>query len=364
VKLVVPAAAYLDGYVDALERGWSPDNLRPERANEELLAIGEDASRFLAGLTDREAKGDPVKLPDGSLAPRLPGYHLWMWDEGFCGSINFRWQRGTEELPPHVLGHIGYSVVPWRQRLGHATRALGLMRERVHAEGLRYADITCDEDNVASRKVIEANGGCAIARFRKPESWGGKPSLRYRMYTAKPRPVVLETARLRLRQGRDEDAEPFAAMNADPRVMEHFVAPLTREQSDATLARVREGIDRRGWGWWLLERRDDGAFAGFTGLSPVREDFPMAPAVEVGWRLPVHAWGAGYATEAARAAIAFAFETLRLDEIVSFTATSNARSTAVMQRLGMAPDGAFEHPAVPEGHRIRTHVLYRLRNGD
>ena len=360
MELVQPSLDRLPAYVEALETGWSPDNLRPRFAAEQLGRIRDNAAAFVAGLTDREAKGGPITLPDGVQAPRLPGYHLWMWDGGFCGSIGLRWAPGTEVLPPHVLGHIGYSVVPWKRRAGHATRALGLMRERVRAEGLRYAELTCDVDNVGSRKVILANGGFPIERFRKPESWGGADSLRFRWYVDLPHPVELETPRLELRQWRDEDQPAFAAMNADPRVMEHFVAPLTRAESDALVERSRDAIDRRGWGLWALERRADGELLGFVGLTYVRDELPFAPAVEVGWRLAAHAWGAGYATEAARAALAFGFDTLGLARIVAFTAATNMRSMAVMKRLGMTQIGTFDHPAVPAGHRIRPHVLYEL----
>ena len=360
MELVQPSLDRLPAYREALEKGWSPDNLRPQAAVEQLERIREKASAFVAGLTDREARGGPITMPDGSRVPRLPGYHLWMWDGGFCGSINFRWQPGTEALPPHVLGHIGYAVVPWKQRAGHGTRALGSMRERVRAEGLRFADLTCDVANLASRKVILTNGGFPIARFRKPESWGGADSLRFRWYVDVPRPVELETPRLRLRQWHDEDKAAFAAMNADPRVMEHFVAPLTAQESDAFLERSRDAIERRGWGLWALERRADRELLGLVGLTFVRDEFPFAPVVEAAWRLVPRAWGAGYATEAARAAVEFGLGTLDLERIVAFTATTNVRSMAVMKRLGMKQVDMFEHPAVPQGHRIRPHVLYQL----
>lgn len=363
MELVQPSLDRLGSYLEALERGWSPDNLRPEAGAEHLRAAREDAARFVASLTDVEARGAPVRLPDGTRVARLPGYVLWMWDgEGFAGSINFRWQPGTERLPPHVMGHVGYAVVPWKRRRGYATRALALMRERVRAQGLRYADITCDVDNVASCKVVMANGGFPAGRFRKPESWGGTESLRLRWYTGLPLPVAIDAPRLRLRQWREEDKAPFAALNADPRVMEHFLAPLTREESDALVERARAAIERRGWGSWAVERRADGAFLGFVGLTVVRDELPMAPAVEVGWRLAAHGWGAGYATEAAQAALHFGFDVLELPEVVSYTASTNLRSMAVMRRLGMSRSGEFEHPGMPEGHRLRPHIIFRKGN--
>jgi len=181
MKLVWPAAEYLGGYTHALEQGWSPDNLRPEAAPEQLASIADDPVRFLTEQIDREAKGPKVVLPDGREVTRLPGYAQWLWDGEFCGSINFRWQPGTTELPPYCLGHIGYSVVPWKRRRGYATLALKLMLSQASYEGLPYVEIVTDADNVASRKVIEANGGKLIAEFRKPESYGGAESLRYRI---------------------------------------------------------------------------------------------------------------------------------------------------------------------------------------
>lgn len=179
MHLVWPAPEYLEGYVRALERGWSPDNVRPRAGREILERIKRDPAQFLAMQVDREAKGPPVMLPDGSTVPRLPGYHKWMWDGEFCGTIGFRWQPGTPELPPHVLGHIGYSVVPWKRRRGYATLALRLLLPEARTEGLPYVEITTDVDNVASQRVIEANGGRLIERFRKPAMYGGSESLRY-----------------------------------------------------------------------------------------------------------------------------------------------------------------------------------------
>jgi len=363
MRLVQPTLDHVPSYAQALERGWSPNNLRAEAGLEELRAIREDAASFVASLTDPEARGAPIRMPDGSLQPRLPGYVLWMWDEeGFAGSINFRWRPGTERLPEHVLGHLGYAVVPWKRERGYATRALGLMRERVRAQGLRYADLTCDADNLASRKVIVANGGFPLHRFRKPEAWGGKDSWLFRWYTGAPFTIEIETPRLRLRQWRDEDKAPFAALNADPRVMEHFLAPLTREESNYLVDRCRTAIERRGWGSWAVERREDGAFLGFTGLTVVRDELPMAPAVEVGWRMAVHAWGAGYATEAAQASLRFAFGTLEIPEVIAYTAWTNVRSMAVMRRLGMSERESFDHPSIPMGHRLRPHVVFSKEN--
>jgi len=184
MELVSPAAQYLSGYIHALKQGWSPDNLRPQAASEELARIAQDPIRFLAEQVDREAKGPPVILPDGSTVPRLPGYSRWMWDGEFCGTIGFRWQPGTMELPPYCLGHIGYSVVPWKRRRGYATRALQLLLPQARTEGLEYVELISDADNTASRRVIEANGGERIEVFHKSEENGGVESMRFRILLA------------------------------------------------------------------------------------------------------------------------------------------------------------------------------------
>jgi predicted acetyltransferase len=183
MQLVWPAIEYLDGYEDALRRGWSPDNERKElAAREELARIESDPVDFVASLVDREASGRPIPLPDGSLVKRLPGYHLWLWDGDFCGSIGFRWQPGTMELPPHCLGHIGFAVVPWKRNRGYATRALQLLIPEAKKEGLEYVELTTDVANKISQKVIESNGGVFVEHFQKLEQYGGKQAIRYRIY--------------------------------------------------------------------------------------------------------------------------------------------------------------------------------------
>jgi RimJ/RimL family protein N-acetyltransferase len=172
----------------------------------------------------------------------------------------------------------------------------------------------------------------------------------------------LTTDRLLLRQWKDSDYEPFAALNADPAVMEHFPAPMTTEASDGFVDRIRGDLDRRGFGLWALEVRDTGEFIGFTGLSVPSFEAHFTPAVEVGWRLAKGAWGNGYATEAALASLAYGFQTAGLEEIVSFTATPNLPSQRVMERIGMTHDeaGDFDHPRLEPGHRLERHVLYRI----
>jgi predicted acetyltransferase len=181
MKLVWPAQEYLPSYVDALRRGWSPDNMRQEAAIEELARIAQNADAFLTSMVDREARGAPIMLPDGSVVRRLPGYNRWMWDGEFCGRINLRWQPGTEALPPHCLGHIGYTVVPWKRRRGYATQALREALEDARGEGLRYVEITTDPDNVPSQRVIERNGGVLFEEFVAPAALGNGRKLRYRV---------------------------------------------------------------------------------------------------------------------------------------------------------------------------------------
>ena len=180
--LVRPAEQHLHSYMQALQQGWSPDNLRPEAAQEHLARIAVDPQKFLAEQDDREAKGPPVILPDGTQVPRLPGYARWMWDGEFCGSIGFRWQPGSADLPPYCLGHIGYSVVAAKRNRGYARRALQLLLRETKLIGLPYVELVTDDDNLASQKVIEANGGVLVERFHKLPEHGGKKSLRYRIY--------------------------------------------------------------------------------------------------------------------------------------------------------------------------------------
>lgn len=189
MKLVVPALDYLDGYKAALQRGWSPDNVRLEvAAREELAKIAADPAAFVASLDDPEAKAGPVTLPDGSTVPRLPGYRRWMWDGEFCGSIGFRWQKGTSALPSYVLGHIGYAVVPWKRGQGYATRALAALLEQARREGLAYVELTTDPDNLPSQKVITANGGALVERFVKDEAYGRAEALRWRILLTQTTP--------------------------------------------------------------------------------------------------------------------------------------------------------------------------------
>jgi len=172
----------------------------------------------------------------------------------------------------------------------------------------------------------------------------------------------LRTSRLRLRRWREDDHEPFARLNADPEVVECLAGPLTRRESDDLIEKIEAGFEANGFGLWALEVSATGEFVGFTGLSRPAFKAHFTPAVEIGWRLARSAWGNGYATEAARAALDFGFDQAQLEEVVSFTAVANARSRAVMERIGMTRDPAddFDHPELSAGHPLRRHVLYRL----
>lgn len=181
MELVRPADLHLAGYLDALRRGWSPQTDRPQAAAEELARLQQDPSAALEGFDDRSPEGRMVTLHDGSAAPRLPGFVRWMWDGQFCGAINMRWQACTTELPPHCLGHIGYTVVPWKQRRGYATSALRQLLPMAQEVGLSFVEITTDPENVPSQRVIEANGGVLIEQFTKLPAAGGGPALRYRI---------------------------------------------------------------------------------------------------------------------------------------------------------------------------------------
>ena len=181
MKLVKPSREHLASYTAALQRGWAM-NAGADAAQEELREIEDNPSLFLARKEDREALGAPITLPDGSSVPRLPGFQRWLWDGEFCGTISFRWQPGTAALPPHCLGHVGYAVVPWKQGLGCATEALRQILPEAIALGMPFIEVTTDPTNIASRKVIERNGGVLFETFIKPIQFGSTPGLRYRIY--------------------------------------------------------------------------------------------------------------------------------------------------------------------------------------
>ncbi len=173
---------------------------------------------------------------------------------------------------------------------------------------------------------------------------------------------TLETERLLLRRWRAGDREPFAGINRDPAVMEYFPASLSRDASDNMADRIEAHFDRHGFGLWAAELRENEEFIGFIGLSVPRFEAAFTPCVEIGWRLASIHWGHGLATEGARAVVRCAFEDLKLPSLVSFTVPANVRSRRVMEKIGMThnPADDFDHPNLPDGHRLRKHVLYRL----
>lgn len=182
IELKTPTLELLPRYADALRRGWTPDHIvGSAAAQEQLEAIEQDAAAFVARQTDLEARGGPVTLPDGSKVARIPGRQFWIWDGDFCGRLSLRWQPGTAALPPHVLGHLGYAVVPWKRGQGCATQAVRAVLPYARAQGLPYVEVTTDPDNFASQKVITANGGVWLEVFTKPAAFGSKPGLRFRI---------------------------------------------------------------------------------------------------------------------------------------------------------------------------------------
>lgn len=182
VELVAPSRAHLASYVAALEAGWSSDNIRGLVATrEQLAAIAADADAFVAGFSKEDPDGRTIALMDGAVVPRQWAFTRWIWDGDFCGSITFRWRPGGSTLPDHVPGHIGFAVVPWKRGKGCATEALRLILPEARVRGLAYVELTAQEDNLASRRVIEANGGTFVRRFEKSPHLGGGETLLFRI---------------------------------------------------------------------------------------------------------------------------------------------------------------------------------------
>ena len=174
---------------------------------------------------------------------------------------------------------------------------------------------------------------------------------------------MLETPRLLLRPWRESDREPLQRMNADPRVMEFFAAPLSPAESDRMIDRMQAHIAQHRFGFFAAELRATGEFIGFAGISHVPFEAHFTPCIEIGWRLAAAYWNRGIATEGARECLRYAFQELALPEVVAFTVPANLRSRHVMEKLGMSysPADDFQHPRLPEGHPLRPHVLYRVR---
>lgn len=201
MRLIRPTLAELPAYLDALERGWhAEDQTTQGPAIDEWLAIHADPERFLAAHDNDRGRGTPIALADGTVIeqpalrggmgasqrpgtpmPRLPSIRRWIWDGEFCGVVGFRWQRGTERLPAHVLGHIGYAVVPWKRQAGCATWGLRSMLLEAQWRHLAYVEISTSPHNLASRRVIERNAGVVVDAFVTPRALGAEPALRYRV---------------------------------------------------------------------------------------------------------------------------------------------------------------------------------------
>ena len=273
----------------------------------------------------------------------------------------------TSEHTPHVLARLAASGALVVVRV---TAALASCTSRALARDAA-GQIPTSPERLAAINEVAARVSLAFdASFDNEGPWRELEArawwhdlLVFRGANVAARVPTLETARLRLRAWADEDLAPFAALNADPAVVEHFERALTETESEALAHRIRHELARRGVGLWAIERRDleSPCFVGFCGLAVPTFEAPFLPAVEVGWRLARSAWGHGLATEAARAAVAHGFA-IGLPEIVSFTSPRNTRSLRVMEKLGMTRDhgGDFEHPRVSVGHPLRPHVLYRL----
>ena len=181
MELVTPSERYLPSYVAAIERGFSPDTQRPEAAAEVLAEIARDPGTYLRAQDDRAPVGQFVKRADGSLVVKIPGYIRWMWDGEFAGYVSLRWQDGTAALPEYVPGHIGYAVVPWKQRLGYATEALRLILDDAVALGLPWADLTTESGNLPSQRVILANGGELIGEVADDVACGRELTRKFRI---------------------------------------------------------------------------------------------------------------------------------------------------------------------------------------
>ncbi|HEX3759983.1 MAG TPA: GNAT family N-acetyltransferase [Kofleriaceae bacterium] len=265
---------------------------------------------------------------------------------------------GTGKLTAIYLARDAVGTGAGRALLEHAT---GDLRQR----GYRRAVLWVFAANLRARRFYEIAGWRFDGTSKRAMRGDAElTELRYALDAdaAAPATPELVTERLVLRAWRDADLAPFAALNADPRVMEHFSSAPSRAESDAMVERIRRHFACHGVGLWAIEAPGIADFIGFVGLVHVPFAAPFTPAVEIGWRLAAAHWGHGYATEAARRALAFGFEQLQLDQIVSMTVPANLRSRTVMERLGMhrSPADDFDHPRLPEGHPMRRHVLYRL----
>ncbi|MFY9657096.1 MAG: GNAT family N-acetyltransferase [Methylocystis sp.] len=254
-----------------------------------------------------------------------------------------------------------YVSAPFRRR-GLGARLVEALVSKAHTH---FHSLRVRTDNSAAEAFYFSLGFCRIEDATASHELTFACSLSAnsdRREVSSMAPTILATPRLRLRAWRDEDLAPFAALNADPRVMEFFPRLLNHEESDAFARRAGAELSERGFGLWAVEAPGEATFIGYVGLAEPYFGAAFTPAIEIGWRLAFDHWGQGYATEAARAVLAYGFERLALTEIVSYTSHHNRRSRAVMERLGMrhSTSDDFDHPGLPNGHPLQRHVLYRL----
>jgi RimJ/RimL family protein N-acetyltransferase len=285
------------------------------------------------------------------------GLGLWLLFDPALGSgapIGFAGFFHFEEIGPEP--QLVYALKRAHTGQGYATEAAEALIHHARARaGLGDIFASVDEPNVASVRILEKLGFEATGEM--PGAFGRMRLLR--LPAGRP-PRMLRTRRLVLRPWRDDDLPAFAALNADPRVMANLPSRLSREESDALAERIRRDFEARGYGLWAVEVARIAPFIGFVGLAHPTFEIHFTPCVEVGWRLAAEHWGRGLATEASEAVLVVAFVHLGLEEVVSFTASVNAPSRKVMEKLGMRHTEEFDHPRLPEGHRLRRHVLYRL----
>jgi predicted acetyltransferase len=339
LALVAPSLDRLDGYAAALGTGWSPNNVRDVSA-EQLAAIEQDPEGFVASLTSRTGT---IVLPSGRSVPKLPFILRWLWDGEFCGSITLRWQDGTDDLPDHVLGHIGYAVVPAKRRLGYASEALRLIMPEARALGLNQVEVTCDPDNGVSRRVIEKNGGVLIEKFDARDYL--KTELRFVIDLRR----ILVTPRLLLTPIDEADFADLAALNADPEVggrLKHGV--LTEAQTRAQFDGYRAIWAERGFGVFALRLRETGAFVGIAGLWD--HDGGLGTALRYAV-MPEHR-GTGLAREAATGILNFA-KRQNIHPIIAATRENNIASQRILTDLGFTLRDISGEP----GHRVMVFEL-------
>lgn len=323
LTLVAPSLDKVEGYVDALRQGWSPNNLRDVTA-EQIAAYEAGPAAFVASLTSRDG---PIVLPDGSRVPKLPFMSRWLWDGEFSGVISLRWQDGTDALPAYVSGHIGYAVVPWKRRRGYASTALAAILPEARRVGLEQVALTCDPDNAASIGVIEANGGLLAARL-DVSPHGSGPRLVYGIRLG----PELETDRLTLTPIGHDDFEALARLTAHPEVggkLKHGVldAAATRAQLD----RYRQTWVREGYGLFVMRRRDNRGFVGIAGLWQHDDDLGLALRYAV---MPEER-GQGLTLEAMRAVLDFAARR-DLGPVIAVTRETNLASRKILAALGFS----------------------------